>query len=216
MEKQVENAKKFKKNTKKEIKWNDKWKKIGIANVVFAGICSTSLFFGVSFGIAHLCWVIEAIGGLISIVWSALDNAKYKEKLKDLEKHEMYLEFSKIREKEASRILGEVREELKEKGATKKQIEEIPKTLENLDDEININTVHKMEYLEMKQLLENAKALKNIEFFSQTEQEKTEKKEGERTFQEKWEEYKPPKEKEVYTFQRRWKIMRAKEEQNSK
>ena len=84
MEKQVENAKKFKKNTKKEIKWNDKWKKIGIANVVFAGICSTSLFFGVSFGIAHLCWVIEAIGGLISIVWSALDNAKYKEKLKDL------------------------------------------------------------------------------------------------------------------------------------
>ena len=78
MEKQVENAKKFKKNTKKEIKRNDKWKKIGIANVVFVGICSTSLFFGVSFGIVHLCWGIEAIGGLISIVWSALDNAKCK------------------------------------------------------------------------------------------------------------------------------------------
>ena len=34
----------------------------------------------------------------------------------------------------------------------------------------------------MKQLLENSKALKNIEFFSQTEQEKTEEKEMERTF----------------------------------
>lgn len=65
----------------------------------------------------------DQVGGYTSIVWSALDNAKYKEKLKDLEKNEMYLEFSKIREKEASRILGEVREELKEKGATKKQIE---------------------------------------------------------------------------------------------
>lgn len=214
MEKQVGNTKKFKKQVDKKIMLKQ------IEEIFFTALRLVNVIYLIvaifNFSPYTLLYLILVLSNHLAVKAAKKTIKECKEILKDVEKNEMYLEFSKIREKEASRILGEVREELKEKGATKKQIEEIPETLENIDDEININTVHKMEYLEMKQLLENAKTLKNIEFFSQTEQEKTEEKEGERTFQEKWEEYKPPKEKEVYTFQRRWKIMRAKEEQNSK
>lgn len=114
--------------------------------------------------------------------------------LEDLEKNEMYLEFDEIREEESIRILAEIREYAKEKGATTEQLEEIPANLENLDEEININSVDKMTYLEMKEMLENAKRLKEMDFFKTSKQSNN------------------PENEDVYKRQKNFKIYQFKEE----
>lgn len=191
MENQVENAKETKAEWAEQEKKN---KKFILYLIIAAGIYSAVVFGVLHLGYAYLgvvigCYIIPTIKN-----YKKMKQAQIL--LKDLEKNEMYLEFDEIREEESIRILAEIREYAKEKGATTEQLEEIPATIENLDEEININSVDKMTYLEMKEMLENAKRLRNTEFFPESShlEENTNN----------------------YIRQRNLKICQLKEEQNSK
>ena len=211
MEEQVNNAKEYKEEWVEQEKEN---KKNILYKIIRAGVYSLVVFgiFYVSyvyFGVVIVCHILPAIKYYTKMKQTQI-------RLKDLEKNEMYLEFNKIREEEAKRILDETRELAKDMGASEKAIEQIPQELKDLDEEININTIHRLDYLQMKQLLKNAKALRKMQFFALPDQLVSEENENPKTFQEKWQEYTPIKEETPYTFRRKWKIKQAKEEQNSK
>lgn len=192
MEEQVKNADRYKEMLEKEIDSIDFWKTLNNSSIIFPVFFL--IFSNSPFGLEHIFWTSSVVLGTIGFTINQLEINQYKEKLKDLEKNEMYLEFAEIREEESKRILEEIYEIAKEKGATEERLQEIPKSLENIDEEININSVDKMTYLEMKEMLENAKRLKEMDFFKTSKQSNN------------------PENEDVYKRQKNFKIYQFKEE----
>ncbi len=204
MERQVKQAKEYQEECEAQQKKN---KRTIIGQMIGGGgyvLAIFGLHLKVGYlGVAISCFIIPAIENYKKM-------QQTQDILEDIEKNEMYLEFSKIREEVSVRMLEEIRTFAKEQGASQEQLEEIPKSIENLDAKININSIDKISYVEMKQMLENAKALRNMPFLLQAEQQNLIAAEG----QEEWQGNTPIAE-QPYIFQRALKAHQAKEEKNN-
>lgn len=162
MEEQVRQSAGFKKHIEETIKKQEFFEAFNKVLVLVNGIYLIDGFWQGNIPPNLLILFVGAVG--ITKYYHGLIKT-YEEVAKDIEKNEMYLEFAEIREEESARILVDIYSEAKKRGATIEELKQIPLSLENLDEEININTIHKTSYKEMKKMLENAERLRRTEFF---------------------------------------------------